>query len=73
MPKTKPNESWREALATYQGEIDDLKVLVERLEHYRNGCSDTEWIIIHNAIQCMKVKIKKMILQHELMSKKNES
>lgn len=74
-PKAKSRKSadWDDALNTYKGSINDRKDLVGRLEHYRDGCSDAEWIIIHRAIASIKVKIEKMQIFLEHMRKKNES
>lgn len=71
-PKSRESEAMKQALQTYQSTIDDRVNLVDRLEHYRDGCSDAEWVIIHKAIQHIKIKIDKMRDMHGRLSKTNE-
>jgi len=76
MPEVKPkarsrtNQSWREALDIYQGEIEDRKILRENLAHFRDGQTDEDWLIIQKACEVIDRVIARMTAKHADMLKK---
>ena len=64
--------AWEEALRVHQSEIDNQVGLVESLEHYRDGLSDKDWVVINNAVKVMKKNIMKMQSGHDKLQKAYE-